>query len=474
MAARLAWVKARRLKQVIPAGDWEVWLALAGRGWGKTRVGAEDAWWFCARNPGVRYAVVAPTHHDLRTVCFEGDSGVLGVVPPLVLEGGNVDSGYNKSLLQIRFANGSLIQGYSAEVPSRLRGPQHHRAWCDEVATWERLQDTWDMLGFGLRLGDNPQTIITTTPKPVPLLYALVKRYQRGLTLERAGDSAKPVPNLAGGVGVDDDLADDVGRVVMATGSTFENRRNLARPFIRRMTLLRDTELGRQEIDAELVDLDSRAILKRAWWRPWSEYGPDGKPAYPEDLLLSFASVDSAYTEDEINDPTACTVWHVYRDEHFRPRILLRYAWEEHLEFPELVGRLRETCEHFGLRRVLIENKASGKSVAQELRRQRREISVFEWTPVGDKVARAHAVAPILKEGVVRVGSKQSPIGPVPAVWAQKVIDQCAEFNGAKGQHDDLMDTVTQALQFIRRQGVELFRADEPPPPPRTKRRRHY
>jgi predicted phage terminase large subunit-like protein len=442
-AARLEWAKERRLKQTIPVGAWGVFLALAGRGWGKTRVGAEDAWWFCAANPGVRYAVVAPTHHDLRLVCFEGDSGILSRVPQACLEGGTVDSGYNRSLLQIRFANGSLIQGYSAEVPARLRGPQHHRAWTDEIAAWERLQETWDMLQFGLRLGENPQIIATTTPRPVPLLYRLMERR-------------------------------DSGEVVVASGSTYENEANLARPFIARIKEHEGTELGRQEIHAELVDLDARAILKRFWWRAWNQFGPDGQPDYPTDLLLSFASVDPAYTQKDENDPSACTVWHVYRDEHFRIRILLRYAWEERLEFPDLVSRLAETCQHFGLRRVVIENKASGLSVAQELRRQRREISVFEWTPVGDKVARAHAVAPVLKEGLVRVAARQGEAGPVLQPWARRVIDQCAEFQGGKDDHDDLVDTVTQALQFIRRQGVELFEADAPPPPARSPRRRIY
>lgn len=444
-AARLEWARSRRTKQTIPDGDWAVWLALAGRGWGKTRVGAEDAWWFCASNPGVRYAVVAPTHNDLRLVCFEGQSGILGVVPPLCLEGGTIDSGYNRSLLQIRFANGSLIQGYSSEVPARLRGPQHHRAWCDELAAWEKLQETWDMLGYGLRLGVNPQIVVTTTPKPQPLLYSLVKR--------------------AEGARAD---------VVIASGSTYENEANLAKPFLDRLREHEDTELGRQEIFAELVDLDARAILKRFWWRRWNEFGPDGQPDYPRDLLLAFASLDTAYTEKDENDPTACTVWHVYRDEHFRIRILLRYAWQERLEFPELITRIKETCDHFGLRRLVIEAKASGKSVAQELRRQRRDVSVFEWTPVGDKLARAHAVAPILKEGIVKVAARRGEAGPVLQPWAQMVIDQCAEFTGGSEDADDLVDTVSQALQFIRRSGVELFESDAPAPPPAVKRRRVY
>jgi predicted phage terminase large subunit-like protein len=473
VAARLEWVRARRLKQIIPSdGDWQVWLALAGRGWGKTRTGAEDAWWYCATNPGVRYAVVAPTHHDLRLVCFEGDSGILGVVPPLVLEGGKVDTGYNRSLLQIRFSNGSLIQGYSAEVPSRLRGPQHHRAWCDEVASWERLQDTWDMLGFTMRLGARPQVIITTTPKPVPLLYLMVKAIERTALREgRAGDEAERVPNLAA---EPDPEVLALGNVLLATGSTFENQRNLARPFLAKMVSLRDTELGRQEIDAELLDLDARAILKRGWWRPWQEFGPDNQAAYPTELLMAFASIDTAFTEKKENDASACTVWHVYRDEHLKVRILLRYAWEERLEFPELVDRLKETCEHFGLRRVVIEAKASGKSVAQELRKQRPEVSVFEWVPVGDKLARAHAIAPVLREGLVRVGSEMTPIGPVPRSWARKVIEQCAEFTGAKEAHDDLVDSVTMGLQYIRRAGVALFKADEPSPAGPKRKRRLY
>lgn len=99
---------------------------------------------------------------------------------------------------------------------------------------------------------------------------------------------------------------------------------------------------------------------------------------------------------------------------------------------------------------------------------------MFEWTPVGDKLARAHAVSPILKDGLVRIAARHSEAGPVLQPWARKLIDQCAEFQGGKDEPNDLVDTVTQALQFIRRQGVELFEADAPPPPPPVRRKRFY
>ena len=129
--ARWEWLRRARPKQVPPPpGDWAVFLAMAGRGFGKTLLGAQEAWWHAAWNDGSRVAVVAPTSGDLRRVCFEGDSGILGVVPTECLRGGNPDDAYNRSLSEISLANGSIIQGFSASEPNRLRGPQFHFAWC--------------------------------------------------------------------------------------------------------------------------------------------------------------------------------------------------------------------------------------------------------------------------------------------------------------------------------------------------------
>jgi phage terminase large subunit-like protein len=118
-------------------------------------------------NPGWRIAVVAPTAADARDTCIEGDSGLLNVLPREAVQT------WNRSLGELILINGTRYKAFSADEPERLRGPQHHRAWADELAAW-RYPEAWDQLMFGLRLGDHPQAVVTTTPKPTPLVKALV------------------------------------------------------------------------------------------------------------------------------------------------------------------------------------------------------------------------------------------------------------------------------------------------------------
>ncbi len=419
--------------QLMPEGDdWRTWLILSGRGWGKTRAGAGNVLNYVIEHPGCRVAVVAPTQRDLRIVCFEGDSGLLTSANPRMLEGGSAERAYNKSICEIRFANGSLVQGYSGEEPGRLRGPQFHLAWCDEIAAWERPQETWDMLQFGLRLGDDPRAIITTTPKPIPLLFDLTKD-----------------PS-----------------VKVTSGSTFENKAHLAKPFLQDILKYDGTTIGRQEIYAELIDLDENAIIKRSFWEVWDQ------PTFL-DPLETIASIDTAYKEKEENDSSACTIWNVYSDELGDTKLVLRYAWREKFAFHELIEHIRETCETFGVDRVLIEDKASGISIIQELRRRWPRLVIEGINPSreGDKVARAHACTSVMESGRVYVPCKIKNGEPETNIndeyilrpFAQMVVDECASF--PKGRYKDLTDTVTQFLNWARRRGFEFHPEDAPPSP---------
>ena len=186
---------------------------MTGRGWGKTRVGAEDVGWYGLDNAGSRIAIVAATFADARDTCIEGPSGLLTVLPTICVEAGN------RSLGELILTNGTRYKLFSAEEPERPRGPNHHRAWCDEAAAWSE-PETWDQVQFGLRLGTNPQAVVTTTPKPSPLIRALTKR-----------------PGT-----------------IITRDSTFDNSANLAPSAL---AGLRDrykgTRLGRQELHAEIL-----------------------------------------------------------------------------------------------------------------------------------------------------------------------------------------------------------------------------
>ena len=216
------WYCKARNEQVTPSekkGKWNIWLILAGRGWGKTMTGAMDIAKYAVTNPEVQCAVVTPTFGDLRRVAFGGVSGVLQFIPKECLLKGR-GQGYNSANQEIRLFNGSKIMGFSATEPDRLRGPQFHRAWCDELSSWF-YPETFDQLMFGLRLGQNPQCVITTTPKPTPQIKGLMKRTN----------------------------------IVITKGNTFENADNLAPAALQQLReKYENTRIGRQELYAEIVD----------------------------------------------------------------------------------------------------------------------------------------------------------------------------------------------------------------------------
>ena len=260
------WLKTARDKQIAPDEQYYIWLILAGRGWGKTRTGAQDIALFALRNPGTNCAVVAPTHGDLRRVCFGGPSGLLSIIPKDCFSK-SAYKGYSSSTSEIRLQNGSKISGFAAQEPDRLRGPQFHRAWCDELAAW-RYPETFDQLMFGLRLGDNPQCVITTTPKPSKIIKSLMEREDCFIT----------------------------------RGNTFENEENLAESAL---AMLKDryegTTLGRQELYAEIVDNVEGAL----WTNKMIE---DFRISDERELTQIIVAIDPAVTANANSDETGILV----------------------------------------------------------------------------------------------------------------------------------------------------------------------
>lgn len=218
-----------RSNQHAPPGDWNVCLWMAGRGFGKTRCLTEWARWKALEPPGRwRIAIVAPTWADARDTVVEGESGLLRILPSELI------AGWNRSLGDLRLRNGTHFKLFSADVPERLRGPQHHYAICDELAAWER-PEAWDMLLFGLRLGRHPQVCIATTPKPTKLIRELVGR-----------------------AGTDPD------DVALIRGNTFENEANLAPSALANLKFRYEgTRLGRQELMGELLEDREGALFSQ-------------------------------------------------------------------------------------------------------------------------------------------------------------------------------------------------------------------
>ena len=266
---RTNWLSTARDKQLQPSIEHYIWLILAGRGWGKTRTGAQDIALYALRNENVNCAVVAPTHGDLRRVCFGGPSGLLSIVPKECYLQSPDQKGFSSSTNEMRLFNGSKITGYAASEPDRLRGPQFHRAWCDEVASW-RYPEAFDQLMFGLRLGSKPQCLITTTPKPTKLIKDLVQRSDTQVT----------------------------------KGNTFENADNLADSAL---AMLKDkyegTTLGRQELYAEIIDNFEGAL----WTNDLIE---ESRIREDDERQLSriIVAVDPAVTANENSDETGIVV----------------------------------------------------------------------------------------------------------------------------------------------------------------------
>ena len=217
------WRLWRRPKQATPPGDWTIWLILAGRGFGKTRTGAEWVREQVSDRTASRIALVGPTAADVRDTMIEGESGLLSVFPP------DERPRYEPSKRRVTFHTGAVATAFSADEPDRLRGPNHDLTWCDELAAW-RYPDAWDMLIFGLRIGEHPRALVTTTPRPTPIIRNLVAR---------------------------DDVA-------VTRGSTFENRGNLAPSFFEEIVARYEgTRLGRQELHAEILDDVDGALWNR-------------------------------------------------------------------------------------------------------------------------------------------------------------------------------------------------------------------
>ncbi len=267
LALRHDWKFWARPSQLVPEGDWFTWLLRMGRGAGKTRTGSETIvqWAEQGYSP---IALVGQTKADVRDTMVElGDSSILKVAPPWFYPE------YEPSKRRLTFPNGSVCIIYSGDEPDQLRGPQHMKSWVDELAKFKYPQETWDNLEFGLRLGDKPQVICTTTPRPIKIIKDLV--------------------------------ADE--KTLEAKGSTLENASNLNPQFLNRMlTKYQGTRLGRQELNGEILDDNPNALWKR-------NLIEEARVSSHPDLDRIVVGVDPATTSNEKSNDTGIIVAGVAR-----------------------------------------------------------------------------------------------------------------------------------------------------------------
>jgi predicted phage terminase large subunit-like protein len=410
-AWRMRWLQQAHKHQILPAGDWwSVWLLLAGRGAGKTRTAAEQISWWAWTQPGTRWLVAAPTSSDVRSTCFEGDSGLMSVIPQALI------ADYNKALHEIKLTNGSLIKGIPASEPERFRGPQFHGGWCDELAAWDYLQEAWDQIQFGVRLGQRTRIVCTTTPRPKDLIIDLIGR--------------------------------DGDDVAVTTASTYTNLDNLSANFRKQILQYEGTTLGRQEIYAEIIDPEESGIVKRDMFRLW----PDGKPFPKFEYIIQ--SYDVATSEKVQNDPTACITFGVFKPLDGPMAVMVIDCWQERLQYPDLRPKVIEEYgavygegkEKKRVDLLLIEDKSAGISLIQDL--QRAHLPIRAYNPGNaDKMQRLNIVSNIIARGRVWIPESSTRKGYVRD-WAEGFVSQICSF--PESTHDDYVDACTQALRFLR------------------------
>jgi phage terminase large subunit-like protein len=360
----------------------------------------------------------------LKGTCFEGDSGLLSVIPkPLIAD-------YNKSLHELKLINGSFIKGIPASEPERFRGPQFHGGWLDELAAWEYLQESWDMIQFGIRLGQRTKLICSTTPKPKEVVMDLISR---------EGDD-----------------------VVVTRASTYSNIKNLAPSFQKQILQYEGTNLGRQEIHAEIIDPEEGGIVRRDWFRLW----PNGKPFPPLEFIIQ--SYDCATSDKTHNDPTGSITLGVFKPMDGGMSVMVLDCWQEHLQYPDLRPKVIdefETVYGEGRERklvdlILVEDKSAGISLIQDL--QRAHLPVHAYNPgKADKIQRLSIVANIIKAGRVWVPESSVRKGYVKD-WAEGMVSQICSF--PETVHDEFVDCISQGLRYLRDGG--WISIDAPPRDP--------
>ncbi len=454
------WRETARPNQIVQKSDWAECGYLAGRGFGKTRVGAEWITRAAFEDPsGFDSCVIAPTYGDIAITCMEGESGILSVLPPeLLIE-------HNKSGMFIKLKNVaggvSTIRGFTGERPERLRGPQHCRGWFDELAAWQYDQETWDMAMLGMRLGAKPQVLWTTTPKPKDLIRKL--------------------------------SAPQEGRIIVR-GSTFDNKTNLPDSFFKQIEQYEGTTIGRQELYGELIDPEDTGIIKRSDFRLW----PAKKPLPALDYII--LSLDTAFTEATYDkkkgdaDSTACVVIGSFHDKDGLSQLLLLDCWSEQVGMPDLIRRVKKELNvsygddqdvalikpMFGGAKpltsgrkpdlCLIEDKGSGISLRQML--EREGIEAYAYNPGrADKLARLHMVSHIFARKRVWLPESDKFPGR-PRTWVDPMLAQLCAFTGPNSiKHDDYVDAMTQCVRLcIDKRLVSVVKEtkkvaiDRPPP----------
>ena len=395
--ARPPWRDIARPEQLPPDGAWLVWLFMAGRGAGKTRSAAE---WSIeqARTPKSRGALIARTPADVRDVMIEGESGILACSRPDFMPV------YEPTKRRLTWPNGSIATAFSAEVPAQLRGPQHHWAWADEASSWtdakkgDKVDTAWNNLMLGLRLGQDPRAVVTTTPKPNKLTRDILGRKT----------------------------------TVRTSGSTYDNLANLAPTFRDEvLATYEGTRIGRQELNGELLE-DVEGAL-------WTVAGIDeDRVKEHPDLQRVIVAIDPSGGDKDGNDEQGIVVAARGVDGEFyvladRSCKLSPHGW---------ASRAIAAYREFNADRIVAEVNFGGQMVESTIESVDRAVPVKVVTASRGKVQRAEPIGALYEQHRVH------HVGPLP-----DLEDQMTTWTPADGGSPDRMDALVWALTELNNGG---------------------
>ncbi|MEA3000719.1 MAG: hypothetical protein QOK17_2552 [Sphingomonadales bacterium] len=378
--------------QAEPDSDWRIWAIVAGRGFGKTRAGAEWVWARAREDGKARIALVAATIDEVVRVMVRGESGLLA------LARGHEKPRWIPSLGLVRFPSGAEAYAFSAERPEKLRGPQHHFAWCDELAKWPHSEDTWNNLMLGLRLGEHPRTVVTTTPNRNALLKRII---------------ALP-------------------RCEKTEGRTDGNR-HLPKDFISAMRdMFAGTRLARQELEGAMLDdfegaLWTRALIEKARTIPSPSRGEgrlaegergEGTPGRPRALTLPPGSAGRAppsplqgegFTRIVVGvDPPAstggdsCGIVVCGQDSEGIAYVLADLT-QSGLSPEAWARRVADAADLYGATKIVAEKNQGGDMIASVLRAVDANLPVRLVAATKSKAARAEPIALRFETGRARL-----------------------------------------------------------------------
>nr|WP_249144211.1 terminase family protein [Bradyrhizobium lablabi] len=412
-ALEFDWSFWGRKNQFAPTGParngkpWQNWLILAGRGFGKTRTGAE---WvreqMCGPTPlaagrRAHMAIIAETAKDARDVMV-GDGRVAGEGSGLLqVHPKDFRPTYEPSKRRLTWPNGAIASIYNGSEPDQLRGPQHDSAWADELAKWQYAQEAWDQLQFGLRLGNNPQCLISTTPRPIKLIK---------------------------------DILADEGTLV-TSGSTLENANNLAPQFV--STINRKyagTRLGRQEIYAEILDDVPGALWQRAQI--------DKLRVKPQDvpkLIRIVVAIDPAVTSGEDADETGIIAAGIDANDH-------GYILEDGsgvFQPSDWATNAIAIYKARGADRIIGETNNGGDMVENTIRVVDRNVSYRGVHASRGKVIRAEPVSALYEQGRVH------HVGAFPQLEDQMCAFTQDFDRDTAGYSPDRMDALVWAISEL-------------------------